>query len=170
MIDKNALLKLIDNHKIKYKIHTHKPLYTVKDSIDYRGKIEGAHTKNIFLKNKKNEFFLFSCLESTVIDLKSLRKNLKLGNISFAKDEYLLKLLNVIPGSVTPFGLLNDIDKKISFYIDMKLNNYELLNFHPLKNTFTITMKKEDFYKFLKYYGIKIKFLNFDSFIINDDY
>ena len=49
----------------------------------------------------------------------------------------------------------------------IKLNNFELLNFHPLKNTFTITIKKEDFYKFLKYYGIKIKLLNFDSFIIN---
>ena len=75
MINKTKLLQLLDNKKINYNIFDHPPLHSVKDSINMRGAIDGAHTKNLFLKNKRNNFFLFSCLESTIIDLKLLKKN-----------------------------------------------------------------------------------------------
>ena len=69
MIDKIKLLQLLDNKKINYKIFNHPPLHSVKDSINMRGTIGGAHTKNLFLKNKIDDFFLFSCLENTMIIL-----------------------------------------------------------------------------------------------------
>ena len=122
MINEKYLIELFDTHNLKYKIYTHPPFMTVNDSKKMRGKIEGAHTKNLFLKNKKNYFFLITCLENTLVDLKLLRKNLNLGSMSFASKKYLNELLNVNPGAVTPFGLLNDINRKIKFFIDIKLS------------------------------------------------
>ena len=146
MIDDKSLIRLLDENNIHYVLYFHPPLFTVDDSKKLRGNINGAHTKNLFLKNKKNNFYLFSCLESTKIDLKLLKEKLCLGNFSFASEKYLIELLGVKPGAVTPFGLLNDIEKKIKFFFDIKLNNYSTFNFHPLINTATINIKKESFY------------------------
>ena len=115
--EKGLLLKL-DKSNTHYTIHKHCPLYTVEDSIASRGSIEGAHSKNLFFKNKKNQFFLFSCLENSKIDIKRLSKSLSLGNISFAKQAALKDILGVNPGSVTPFGLINDYENKVIFYLD----------------------------------------------------
>ena len=169
MIDKIKLLQLLDNKKINYRIFNHPPLHSVKDSINMRGTIEGAHTKNLFLKNKRDDFFLFSCLENTMIDLKLLKKNLNLGNISFAKTNYLKKILNLSPGSVSPFGLLNDINNNVSFFLDKKLTNYEIINFHPLENTSTISINLNNFLNFMFENKKLVKFINFDNYEIEDE-
>ena len=85
-INKLDLLSKLSKENYKFSIYDHPPINTVVESKKLRGKIEGAHTKNLFLKNKKNDFFLFSCQESTIIDLKKLKKRLDLGNISFSRD------------------------------------------------------------------------------------
>tara|TARA_B100000029_G_C17544524_1_gene947969 strand:+ start:88 stop:600 length:513 start_codon:yes stop_codon:yes gene_type:complete len=163
-IDKKTLLNIFEEKKINYKIYSHEPLYTVEDSFMKRGQIDGAHTKNLFLKNKKNNFYLFSCLESTPIDLKYLRKKLEMGNISFAKNEYLKEMLGVLPGAVTPFGLLNDINKEIRFYMDKKLLFYDKINFHPLENTSTVTLTTRDFMYFMKLNNKLVNIYNFDNY------
>jgi len=114
-----------------------------------RGQIKGSHSKNLFLKNKKNKFFLISCEEFTDISLKKISKSLGLGNLSFAKEEYLINLLGIKPGSVTPFALLNDTKNNIDFYLEEKLYNSKFVNFHPLTNTATITMKCNTFIEFM---------------------
>ena len=83
---------MLSKHGIRYDVCEHPPLHTVLESKKFRGKIEGAHTKNLFLKNKKNNFFLFSCLESTMVDLKQLTKVLGLGNVSFARNFHLINI------------------------------------------------------------------------------
>ena len=92
--------ELIELLKKKYKIevHQHDALFTVEDSRKLRGKIDGAHSKNLFLKNKKNNFFLLSFEEADKIDLKQISKSLELGNISFAREEYLKTHLKIKPG------------------------------------------------------------------------
>ena len=107
------------------------------------------HSKNLFLKNKKNKFYLFSCEEFTNINLKTISKSLGLGNVSFAKSEYLLDLLGVSPGSVTPFALLNNPENNIDFYLEEKLYESEYINFHPLTNTSTVTIKSQKFVEFM---------------------
>ena len=166
MIDDKSLIKLLDEKNIDYVLHTHPPLFTVGDSKKLRGNINGAHTKNLFLKNKKNNFYLFSCLESTIINLKILKNRLNLGNISFANEKNLLELLNVKPGSVTPFGLLNNDNKeiKIKFFLDERLNDFDSINFHPLVNTSTINIKKNDFYNFFEINNIVVNFINFETY------
>ena len=164
MIDEKLLISLLDNSNINYLIHKHPPLFSVSDSKKLRGKIAGAHTKNLFLKNKKNEFYLISCLENTKVDLKSLKSLMNFGNLSFANEKYLLEMLNLKPGSVTPFGLLNDIQRKTKFFLDIKLNDFESFNFHPLINTATINIKKNEFYNFLKINNIGFNFKNFEKY------
>ena len=106
------LLEYFEKKNIEYKEYSHEKLFTVKDSKKLRGAIAGAHTKNLFLKDKKNNLFLISCLESRMIDLKKVRSALLAKNLSFCSENILLKVLGVGAGSVTPFGLINDIEKK----------------------------------------------------------
>ena len=86
MIDKKSLIKLFDRQKLGYKLYNHPPLFTVEDSKNMRGSIEGAHTKNLFLKNKKNDFFLITCIENTLIFIKNL------SNKFFSKPRQLSRL------------------------------------------------------------------------------
>ena len=164
MIDQEALFQLLKKQNFIYTMYTHPPLFSVSDSVKLRGNIDGAHTKNLFLKNKKNNFFLFSCIESTKIDLKTLKNSLNLGNISFANERHLLELMNIKPGSVSPFGLLNDCEKKIKFYLDEKLDDFNSFNFHPLVNTATVNINKNDFYNFFKINNIVINLINFKTY------
>ena len=149
MLTPNELIKLLDNSDYDYDLHEHNALFTVEDSNKFRGEIKGLHSKNLFLKNKKNKFFLFSCEEYTKVNLKTISKSLDLGNVSFAKKEHLLELLGITPGSVTPFALLNNIKNNIDFYLEDKMLESEYINFHPLTNKATITIKSREFIKFM---------------------
>ena len=117
MYNSLELIDLLKKEKYEIKVHQHDPLFTVEDSKKLRGKIDGAHSKNLFLKNKKNEFFLLSCQEEEKIDLKKISKTLGLGNVSFAKQDYLEQYLKIKPGSVSPFALLNDESGFVNFYL-----------------------------------------------------
>ena len=143
--------ELINLLKKKYniEIHQHEALYTVQDSKKLRGKIIGAHSKNLFLKNKKNKFFLLTCEETDNVDLKKVSKSLQLGNTSFAKEEYLDQYLKIKPGSVSPFALLNDAGGEVDFYLEQALYESKFVNFHPLINTFTITIETNNFIEFM---------------------
>tara|TARA_B100000676_G_C17969919_1_gene782645 strand:+ start:712 stop:1224 length:513 start_codon:yes stop_codon:yes gene_type:complete len=149
MMKKSDLLDILREKNIDFQVHEHKPLYTVEDSEKLRGKIDGSHTKNLFLKNKKNEFFLFTCNERAKIDLKQFSKSINAKNLSFANENYLEKYLGIKPGSVSPYALLNDKKNNVSFYLDENLEKSEKINFHPLINDTTITMKTSDFINFI---------------------
>ena len=168
-MNKSDLLRMLSKHNIKYDVWEHAPLHTVEESKKLRGKIEGIHTKNLFLKNKKNNFFLFSCQESTIVDLKQLKKVLNLGNISFARNLYLKKILGVKPGSVTPFGLINDQNNEIKFFLDKKILYHKKVNFHPLVNTSTVSLDTKDFLLFMKKNNKLVNIFNFDNYAIENE-
>ena len=168
MLEEKELLAMLSKNNYSYSLHKHEPFFTVQDSINKRGKIDGAHSKNLFLKNKQNKFFLFSCLETRKIALKKLSKNLNLGNISFAKEEYLKKHLGVLPGSVTPFGLLNDNDQKVEFYLDKAFLLEKSVNFHPLVNTATVSLAIGDFISFLIENKKKVNIFDFEDYTLID--
>ena len=149
MYNSLKLIELLKKEKYDIEIHQHDELFTVEDSKKLRGKINGAHSKNLFLKNKKNEFFLLSCEEAEKIDLKMISKSLELGNVSFAKEEYLDKYLKIKPGSVSPFALLNDDGAFVNFYLEKTLYESKFVNFHPLINTSTITIETKGFIQFM---------------------
>ena len=166
MLTKTDLFELLRIKNMDFQIHDHEPLFTVEDSESLRGEIEGAHTKNLFLKNKRNNFFLFSCDENVKVDLKLLSKSIDAKNLSFANAKYLEEFLGIKPGSVSPFALLNDKNNIVEFYLDEKIYKSEIINFHPLINTTTITIKTSDFINFLLENNKKINIFSLDSYSV----
>ena len=142
----NSLNKL----KCDYFIHEHQALKTVADSKILRGIMKGGHSKNLFLRDKKKNNFLITTNEDQKIDLKNLEKKLGTSRLSFGSPDRLYEFLGVKPGSVSPFALINDHKKRVSFYIDKNLLNETILNFHPLTNKLTISLKTKDFERFLQ--------------------
>ena len=168
MLTETNLIELIRAKRLDFQIHNHQALFTVEDSENLRGQIKGAHTKNLFLKNKKNAFFLFSCDENAQVDLKHFSKSINAKNLSFANENYLEKYLGIKPGSVSPFALLNDLENVVDFYLDEKLFSSEIINFHPLVNTTTITLKTKDFISFILENKKKINIFSLESYSIID--
>ena len=166
MIKKNDLLKILDHKSIKFKKYEHEALYSVNDSSIKRGEIQGEHTKNLFLKNKKNFFYLFSCEENKTVDLRRFSKSVGAGNLSFAREEYLIKYLGVKAGSVSPYALLNDIDNQVDFYLEDNIYNSNNINFHPLINTSTITVQTKDFLNFMIEKKKKINIFSLENYKI----
>jgi Ala-tRNA(Pro) deacylase len=132
----------------------HPPLFTVEQSKSLRGELPGGHTKNLFLKDKKDCMWLVTAEEDRPIDLKALGTALGAsGRVSFGSPERLMRHVGVIPGAVTPFGLANDIEGQVSFVIDEGLMRHAVLNFHPLTNEATTAIAREDFLRFMAAIG-----------------
>ncbi len=166
MMNKRDLLIKLREKNLDFQVHEHKPLYTVEDSEKLRGKIEGSHTKNLFLKNKKNAFFLLSCDERAKVDLKQFSKSIDAKNLSFANEDYMDRYLGIKPGSVSPYALLNDKSCDVAFYLDKNLEKSEKINYHPLINDTTITIKTKDFINFIVENNIRINIFSLESYTI----
>lgn len=148
-VDRTALLAFLEQQGIRTTTHEHPPLFTVEDSRKLRGQIDGGHTKNLFLKDKKGNYFLLTAEESTVINLKTLHKLLGgASRFSFGKPDALMQHLGVIPGAVTAFGIINDTDGAVTFAMDKKLMEYDILNCHPLVNDATTQIARDDLLRF----------------------
>jgi Ala-tRNA(Pro) deacylase len=130
----------------------HPPLFTVEQSKSLRGELPGGHTKNLFLKDKKDRMWLVTAEEDRGIDLKALGTALGAhGRVSFGSPERLMRYLGVEPGAVTPFGLVNDAEGQVSFVLDEGLLRHDVLNFHPLTNAATTAIARADFLRFLNF-------------------
>jgi Ala-tRNA(Pro) deacylase len=132
----------------------HPPLYTVADSQSLRGEIPGGHTKNLFLKDKKDNFFLVSVGEDAVVDLKQIHTIIGAASrVSFGKPEMLMELLGVIPGAVTVFGLINDTQRRVKVVLDQDLMAHDVINAHPLINEATTSITSADLIRFVEATG-----------------
>ncbi|QPC90025.1 prolyl-tRNA synthetase associated domain-containing protein [Mesorhizobium sp. INR15] len=132
----------------------HPPLFTVADSQSLRGEIPGGHTKNLFLKDKKDSFFLVTVGEDAVVDLKQIHHLIGAsGKVSFGKPEMLLELLGVTPGAVTVFGLINDTGHRVKIVLDQALMEHAVINAHPLTNEATTSIAASDLIRFVEATG-----------------
>ena len=144
------LFAFLDRLGVRHATVRHPPLFTVEESRSLRGQIAGGHTKNLFLKDKRGALFLVTALEDAEIDLKGLHRLLGAsGRFSFGSAEQMLETLGVEPGSVTPFGVLNDTQGRITVVLDAAMMAHATLNFHPLANTMTTSIGRDDLVRFL---------------------
>ena len=149
-----TLLAYLDSLGIAHKTMSHPPVFTVEQAKKLRGEIVGAHTKNLFLRDKKNALFLVVALESSQIDLKGLHRLLGAnGRFSFGASDLLREVWGVEPGSVTPFGAVNDTDGRVTVVLDAAMMEHDTLNYHPLLNTMTTSIARDDLVKFLEATG-----------------
>ncbi|MER8428009.1 prolyl-tRNA synthetase associated domain-containing protein [Mesorhizobium sp. M1403] len=139
---------------IEVSTQRHPPLFTVADSQVLRGEIAGGHTKNLFLKDKKDNFFLVSVGEEAVVDLKQIHHLIgAAGRVSFGRPEMLMELLGVVPGAVTVFGLINDTEGRVKVVLDEELMSHAVVNAHPLTNEATTSIAATDLVKFVEATG-----------------
>jgi Ala-tRNA(Pro) deacylase len=143
------LFAFLDQLGISYHTVEHPPLFTVDQSRSLRGQIPGGHTKNLFLKDKAGALYLVVALEDAVIDLKALQRTLGTGRFSFGSAELLRENLGVEAGSVTPFAVINDSSGKVAVILDAAMMEHEMLNYHPLVNTMTTAIARDDLLSFL---------------------
>ncbi len=160
---KDELFEYFDQLGIETITYEHEALHTVEASQALRGQIPGGHTKNLFLKSKKQDLWLVVALETTQVDLKTLHKVLETGRFSFGRPELLFETLGVRPGSVTPFSLINDTKLKVQVVLDKGMMAYELLNFHPLENRYTTTISRDNLVKFIEATGHQPLFLDLED-------
>jgi len=134
----------------------HPPVFTVEEAKTLRGKIEGGHTKNLFLKDKSDRLFLAVTIEDVLVDLTALGKVIGArGRLSFASADLLRAHLGVEPGSVTPFALINDRANTVTPVLDQTMLAVTPLNFHPLENTMTTAISSEALLSFVAAQGHK---------------
>lgn len=131
----------------------HPAVFTVAESSMLERQFPGGHTKNLFLKDKKDKLFLVVALGRAHIDLKSLHKTLACDRLSFGKPELLMEVLGVPAGSVTPFALINDEARRVTVVLDAGMMGHERLNFHPLQNTATTNIARQDLVTFIRSCG-----------------
>ena len=143
------LFAFLDGLGNAHKTTTHPPLFTVEQSQALRGTIPGGHTKNLFLKDKKDSVFLVVAPEEARVDLKTLHHRLGASRFSFGSAALLEELLGVTPGAVTAFGAINDTERRITVVIDAGLMENATINCHPLVNTMTTSIARDDLVKFL---------------------
>jgi Ala-tRNA(Pro) deacylase len=144
------LFAFLDRLGIRHATVRHPALFTVEESRSLRGQIAGGHTKNLFLKDKRGALYLVTALEDAAIELKSLHRQLGAsGRFSFGSAEQMLETLGVEPGSVTPFGVLNDTQGRVTVVLDAAMMAHATLNFHPLANTMTTSIGRDDLVRFL---------------------
>ena len=154
------LYRLLENLSIEFEYHEHPPLATIEDAKIHWENYNSGRCKNIFFRNHKGDRHYLVILEHLrQLNIKDLEKRLKQGKLTFASDQRLKKYLGVEPGSVSPFGLINDIEKHVHLFIDEKLNEFDRLTFHPNINTASLVISKHDFIKFLEYTGNSYEFI-----------
>jgi Ala-tRNA(Pro) deacylase len=155
-----SLFAALDALGIAHETVRHPALFTVEQSKQLRGTIPGAHTKNLFLKDKKGRFFLVAAVENTAIDLKRLHEVIGAsGRLSFGNPEQMMEHLGVSPGSVTAFGVINDTAGMVTMVLDARLQEHARINCHPLVNTMTTGVSLADLIRFLESTGHKPEIL-----------
>jgi Ala-tRNA(Pro) deacylase len=154
------LARRLHDLSITFVTHVHEPVFTVEEARALRGALAGGHTKNLFLKDKKNAFWLVVAREDLRVDLNALARQLGAPRFSFASNEALERLLGVPAGSVTPFALFNDRGREVQVVLDENLLTLEPLNFHPLRNDRTTAIAATDLVRFIRACGHEPKIMS----------
>jgi Ala-tRNA(Pro) deacylase len=147
------LFAYLDKIGIAHATVTHPPFFTVEEGRPWHHLIPGLHCKNLFIKDRKGGIWHVVLPADKRADLGALEKLLGAPRFSFAKPEVLMEVLQLPPGSVTPFGLLNDAARRVHVVLDADMLRSETVNFHPLHNAASTTIRSEDLVKFIRSLG-----------------
>ncbi|HVN59089.1 MAG TPA: prolyl-tRNA synthetase associated domain-containing protein [Bacteroidales bacterium] len=160
MRGQEELYRLLGSLSIAYEYHEHPPVATINDALVHWKTFDCGRCKNIFFRNHKGDRHYLIILEHLrKLDIHDLERRLKQGKLTFASDQRLKKYLGVEPGSVSPFGLINDEAHHVHLFIDDRLYDFERLSFHPNINTASLIISKTDFIRFLNHLGNSFEFI-----------
>lgn len=143
----------LQQYGIEYARHEHPAVFTCEEADEHCAHIPGLSCKNLFLKDKKGRrYFLLIMPAAKRTDLKAFG-DLVGGRVNFASAEMLQEKLGVLPGSVSPFALLNDTATSVEIFCDQEVWNASIVGFHPNDNTATLELTQPMFRKFFEALG-----------------
>lgn len=153
---------------IAFELWEHEAVFTVEESSKLNRDIPGAHTKNLFLKDAGGRFWLVTVPADARVDLKKLPAAIGSKKLSFGKADDMVRLLGVMPGSVTPLAVIHDDLCQVTFVLDAKLSEADRVNVHPLRNTATIGVSSANLISLLKYWGHHLVIADIPMILIDD--
>jgi Ala-tRNA(Pro) deacylase len=162
--EEQAVHARLDQLGIPFERYEHPPVATADEGDRYWTGIRATHSKNLFLRNQKGDrHYLLIVVHSKRVDLRAVAAQIGDGKLSFASPERLRLHLGVAPGSVSPFGLINDRDKHVRVFLDRDLAGVDRLSFHPNINTVTLALARSDFERFLAACGNPVRYVEVEN-------
>jgi Ala-tRNA(Pro) deacylase len=155
------LMAFLDAQGIAHSTLDHEAVFRVGEGDHIKAALPGGHTKNLFLKDAKDQLWLISALGETRVDLKRLPAVIGSAKLSFGNAALLEEALGVTAGSVTAFALINDAARRVRFVLDAALAQADPVNFHPLTNTATTAVSQAGFRAFLRALGVEPLIVDF---------
>lgn len=156
-MNKSEILKLLEADAIEHEKVEHAPVFTIEDMKAAGLPHPEAIAKNLFVRDdKKRNYYLITVREEKRVDLKQFAQQYGTRKLSFAGEEDLMELLGLVRGAVTPFGLLNDAQHRVTFYLDRDFEG-GIVGVHPNENTATVWLKTQDLLKLLQRYGCETR-------------
>jgi len=154
MDQKESVIDFLKALDIDYEIHEHEPLPTIEIAMEVWKSIESTHCKNLFFRNHKgNQHYLVILESNQKLDIHDLEKRLKQGKISFASPKRMQKYLGIEPGSVSPFGLINDVENHTRVFVDKALQDTDYVTFLPNAHDAILKISTKDFIRLLEASG-----------------
>lgn len=159
-MNKQEIYRYLTEHGINHEITEHHAVFNMEELSSVDLPYPDKDAKNLFVRDdKKRNYYLISVKGDKRVDLKEFRKNHGLRPLSFASSDELMDILNLIPGAVSPFGILNDEERKVSFYLDAVFSG-DIIGVHPNDNTATVWLKADDLLELIKAHGNTVTVTN----------
>ena len=157
-MNKQEIYDFIKSKNIWHEITEHKAVFNMDESSEIEIPYPEYNAKNLFVRDdKKKNYYLITVKGNKRVDLKEFRNNNDTRPLSFASEQDLISIMNLIAGSVTPLGLLNDKDLKVIFYLDKDfLKDKQIIGIHPNENTATLWLKVTDLIDIIKEHGNQV--------------
>ncbi len=159
-IGQSIVYQTLDELSIPYEYHEHPPTPTVEEARLYWKDPNVTYCKNLFFRNHKGNRHLVIMEYHRELNIRDLEQRLKQGKISFASEQRMEKYLGLQPGSVSPFGLLNDINNHVHVFFDQELQKAEKISFHPNDNRVSLNLFAADFWHYMKWIGNSFEFID----------
>ena len=157
-MNKQEIYDFIKSRNIWYEVTGHEAVFNMEDLSKVEVLYPEYDAKNLFVRDdKKRNYYLITVKGDKRVDLKEFRRQNNTRPLSFASEQELMNIMNLIAGSVTPLGMLNDKELKVAFYLDKEfLNGKQIIGIHPNENTATLWLKVEDLISIIKEHGNEV--------------
>lgn len=157
-MNKQDIYDYLKSKNIWYEVTEHGAVYNMKELSKIDIPYKEADAKNLFVRDdKKTNYYLITVKGNKRVNLKEFRRKNNIKPLSFAPESDLMDIMNLIPGSVTPFGMLNDEFLKVKFYLDKEfVSNSHIIGVHPNDNTATVWLKVEDLINIIRQHGNEV--------------
>ncbi len=154
------LYKILEELNIPFEYYEHPAAPTIEEAKKYWKDLKATHCKNIFFRNHKgNRHYLVILEHTNQLAIRDLEQRLKQGKLSFASPKRMMKFLGITPGSVSPFGLINDKENHVHIFLDENLKQSDTISFHPNINTASIVISYVDFERYLNWVGNSFEYV-----------